>query len=329
MQTRKNRTPVGATPFISFIVPVYNVADSMLRECIESILALPMNDEQREVIVVDDGSDTPCINALSDLAGHLVYIRQKNAGLSAARNTGIRCATGQYLQFVDADDMLITRPYTFCVDAIFLRGADVIMFHLTDKADVPDGKTYAPETTGADYMLHNNLRASACGYLFRKDILGSLRFTPGILHEDEEFTPQLLLRAGTVVETDAQAYLYRKHEGTITTSNDPEQQRRRIDDTRTVIMRLNALTDSLPALEQQALKRRVAQLTMDFIYKIIMETGSMKVLKEQTDELRKQGLFPLPDKDYTKKYQWFRRMSSTTMGLRMLNRLLPLTRRKL
>ena len=77
-----------------------------------------------------------------------------------------------------------------------------------------------------------------------------------------------------------------------------------------------------------ALLRRVHQMTMDYIYKVIVETRNRDYLDRQLEELRKKGLFPLPDKDYTAKYSWFRRLSNTAIGLSFLMRALPLMKRE-
>ena len=107
-----------AQPLISFIITYYNEPIDMLKKCIDSILMLTLNREEREIIVIDDGSDVSPLNLLTDIADQMIYIRQPNQGLSQARNTGIAMANGQYLQFVDADDFLISSNYDKCLDFI-------------------------------------------------------------------------------------------------------------------------------------------------------------------------------------------------------------------
>ena len=81
-------------PLISFILTYYNLPVEMLIECIESILALSLQADEREIIVVDDGSKIRCVNELTKYDDEITYIRQRNMGLSEARNTGIQMATG-------------------------------------------------------------------------------------------------------------------------------------------------------------------------------------------------------------------------------------------
>ena len=75
------------------------------------------------------------------------------------------------------------------------------------------------------------------------------------------------------------------------------------------------------------MRRRIDQLTMDYIYNIIILTRSEQQLSERTEQLRREGLFPLPVANYTSKYKWFSRLSASPAGLRLLLRSLPLLRR--
>lgn len=324
MQNQQTNTP--AAPLVTFIVAYYNLPVQMLCECLDSIVALSLRNSERQIIVVDDGSSNSPIGELAPYLDDIIYVRQKNAGLSEARNRGIQMATGQYIQFVDADDYLIRTPYEHCLDLARYQKSDVIMFDQTDetvKTAETDFNTQDLKS-GTEYLSRHNLHASACGYLFRRTILGELRFTPGIYHEDEEFTPQLLLRAESVSSTDAAAYFYRQRPHSITTSTDGRTVVRRLNDSLQVILKLNRIADTLPNNERLALGRRVAQLTMDYIYNIIIQTRNRHFLDRKLDALRRQGLFPLPDRDYTTKYKWFRRLTNSSVGLSLLMNLLPI-----
>ena len=317
-------------PLVTFIVTAYNLPIEQLRQCLDSIRALSLNAAEREIILVDDGSDEPPISALADYLDDILYIRQRNAGLSAARNRGIGMATGEFLQFVDGDDYLLQAAYEHCLDQVRYGGADVVMFDLTDDATDSQPADYnaTDMDSGTELMAHHNIQGSACGYLFRRHILGELRFTPGIYHEDEEFTPQLLLRAERICSTDAQAYFYRRRQQSITGTADVRTVVRRLADKRQVISRLSAMADTLPNNDRLALQRRVAQLTMDYIYTIIIETRSRHFLNRKLASLRSEGLFPLPDRHYTTKYTWFRRMTNSSLGLSLLMRALPLLKKE-
>ena len=316
------------TPLISFILTYYNLPVSMLRECIDSVLALSLRPFEREIIVVDDGSDASPINELLAYGDDIIYIRQRHQGLSVARNTGIQMARGTYMQFVDADDRLLQVPYEQCLDIARYQQPDMVLFHLSNTSVVPVNIQSDEPVSGTDYMRKNNLHGSACGYIFRAAVLGELRFTPGIFHEDEEFTPQLMIRAERVFPTDARAYLYRNRKDSIQTSTGIRQRLQRLYDAKQVILRLTEMADRMPSNDRLALQRRTAQLTMDYLYNVIRQTRSRHYVERQIEQLRKHGLFPLPARNYTTKYKWFRRLSNSHFGLSILMFIIPLTRKE-
>ena len=328
MQITRTDIPAEQRPLISFIVPVYNVPTTMLRECVESILALTLRPAEREIIVVDDGSDSSALAQLDHLADQLLYVRQKNNGVSTARNLGLRLARGQFLQFIDGDDQLLPAAYGHVVDLLRFGKADMVMFDFTTTQANDHLYNDSPLQSGTSYMRHNNIRGTACGYLFRKSILGNLRFTPGICNEDEEFTPLLMLRAERLCATDAEAYHYRQRPHSIMTETNIRQRLRRLNDTKGVILRLHAMEDHLPVEAKTALQRRVAQLTMDYLYNIIRQTQSRHYLDRKIEELRRYALFPLPDQNYTAKYALFRKITNSTRGLSLLMRIIPLIQKE-
>ena len=290
-------------PLISFIIPVHDVPEAMLRECVESILALSLRRSEREIIIVDDGSAASPVAALGDMADSVVYLRQGHAGVSVARNLGLRIATGRFLQFVDGDDLLLRSPYEHVLDLLRYSRCDMVRFDFTPHP--PGADTLAPPfcddsgpMRGSDLLRTANIHGSVWGCAFSASILGSLRFTPGVSYgEDEEFTPLLLLRAEMVITTTAQAYCYREHTSSATADQSLRSLIRRLEDTRNVIVRLKRLADRMPTADRVAMQRRTAQLTMDYIYNIIVMTRSAHYLERKIGCLGKAGLFPLPNRD--------------------------------
>ncbi len=319
------------TPLVSFVITNYNLPVNLLSKCIDSVLALSLRPYEREIILVDDGSDLSPINDLVAYGDEIIYVRQKHSGVSIARNTGIQMARGRYLQFIDGDDYLMQAAYEHCLDIVrYSQDIDVVLFDFT-RSESQQTTTYndSEKMRGADYMRNHNIQGSVCSCLFRKAARGTLMFTPGIQYgEDEEFTPQLLLRADCICVTDAKAYFYRTNETSSTRQTDTNSKLQRLDDALTVILNLNKTADTLPTDERTALQRRVAQLTMDYLYNTIMLTHSSKQLDTRIEELRQYGLYPLPDRDYTKKYQWFRRMIDTSLGRKILLNTLPFLKRE-
>ena len=198
-----------------------------------------------KILVVEDGCEHKVQDKVCSLSPLVGYVCQEHAGLSVARNTGISCSHGEYIQFVDADDCLEPSAYNAVLDHLRSRRDDAVMFRMTTKQGGKSGRLTAKHITGKDFLQQHNLRAAAWGYAFRRDILGSLRFSPGLLHEDELFTPQLLLRVKTLCLLEVKAYFYRQREGTITHAKSTEMVGKRLDDIFSIIMTLRSLEQPL------------------------------------------------------------------------------------
>ena len=231
---------------------------------------------------------------------------------------GIRVATGRYIQFVDGDDYLLRVPYEHCLDLVRYHNPDMVLFDFSTRSSVATPYSYEGPMSGSEYMQGHNLHGTVCGYIFSRELLGSLRFTAGILHEDEEFTPQLILRAERLFYTDAKAYYYRQRRGSIMHADAASHIDKRLSDSLAVILRLQQMAATMPETDRQALARRVAQLTMDYLYNTIQLTHSRQRLDDAIATLEQQGLYPLPDKRYTRKYWMFRRLVQSKMGRSLL-----------
>lgn len=321
-QTTNIQEELDGRPLVSFIVTTYNLPTDLLCPCLDSILRLSLSQSEREIILVDDGSQTSPIDQLEAYRNQLIYIRQANQGLSAARNTGLAMASGSYIQFVDGDDALLPVAYEHCLDIVRYHHPDLVQFQTSNSQTATVDFTQQGPTTGAAFMRGNNLRAAACGYVFRKGILGRLRFITGIVHEDEAFTPMLFLRAERLYTTTASAYFYRQRPNSITNSQKPEDICRRLGDTERVLSYLQSQLDTLPEADRAALNRRIAQLTMDYLYNILRTPDAENLLEEAIGRLQQQGLYPLPATDYTKKYRLFRTAISNGIGRKLLSKIL-------
>ena len=154
-------------PLVSFIITYYNLPVQMLQECIESILQLSLRPFEREIIVIDDGTYECPINDLIKYEDDIIYVRQKNSGVSTARNKGLDMAKGKFIQLIDADDCLIQAPYEQCLDIIrYKEDVDMVMFDFTNSRQVEVMLETVRPVSGATYMRNNNIHGSAWGYLF-------------------------------------------------------------------------------------------------------------------------------------------------------------------
>lgn len=218
---------------ISVIVPVYNV-EAYLPQCIESILAQDYSD--LEVILIDDGS-TDCSGGICDRFAandsRIRVIHQKNAGAAAAKNAGLRVASGTYLSFVDSDDYLEPNAYGFMLKTLLDSRADAVECSFRevyrnreDPQIVQDGVL-----EGYDYLLRfpkDFTCALLWNKLYRREIFGGVFFEEGHKIDDEYFTYQGFLTPRRVVRSSRIIYNYRKRASSVMGS--PESAERRVLD---------------------------------------------------------------------------------------------------
>ena len=157
--------------FLSIIIPHYNISRPLLERCINSIVGQKI-DESHEILVVDDGSQTPPSWITASFGNSNVrLIEAEHGGPGAARNRGIEEALGKYIMFVDADDFLINKEETAqCIDILKAEKPQILRFryHVTDNPDkLPkrNGKINSSYIiSGASFMANNNLSGSPCLY---------------------------------------------------------------------------------------------------------------------------------------------------------------------
>ena len=201
---------------VSIIVPIYNVAP-YLRQCLDSILNQTYRD--LEIILVDDGSTDGCAAIADEYKAQderIRVIHQANSGLSAARNAGLRVATGEYVWFVDSDDY------------IALNACEILMKHMSEDKDVivfsrqrftasgvrnTDILEEASYETGKDYIakhLGGPFSHTAWNKFIRRRLFTDqdLTFAPG-RYEDCYFSFRLMYLARRVQVLSDILYFYR------------------------------------------------------------------------------------------------------------------------
>lgn len=216
----------------SLIIPCYNV-EAFLAECLDSVLAQSFSDW--EAICVDDGSMDGSGAIAEDYAkrdARFHVVHQTNGGLSAARNTGLSYARGDYVLFLDSDDVLIPEALAVLAWQIEEHHPEVLTFnaelwyyeenHLT--AHYYSRNEYIVHPSGKDYLAafvhkHHWGPAAACFYCVKHQLIvdHELWFVPNLLHEDELWVPMMLLHARRgVVEIAQTLYWYRMRSQSIT-----------------------------------------------------------------------------------------------------------------
>lgn len=205
-------------PNISIIVPVYNVS-RYLKRCLDSLSFLLQ--KNNEMIIVNDGSTDGSLLIAEEFANinpGVSIVTQINAGLSAARNTGIQYAKGDYLWFVDSDDYIDENQFSPVWNALISQEYDVIVFGRMDDCLGKSKRNVALKdaeyTSGVDYfslsISKDVYRTNAWDKIFRKSIIvdNNIDFIEGRLYEDMLFCQNVFSKAGKVKQCDAHPYIY-------------------------------------------------------------------------------------------------------------------------
>lgn len=209
-------------PQISVIVPVYRV-EKYIDRCVRSILCQSFSDF--ELILVDDGSpdSSPALcDAWAGRDSRIRVIHKENGGLSSARNAGMEIAAGQYLHFVDSDDVIHPDCLKILMTCIRNTGAEIALGRFTrfQEDSVPEERfgrwngscvtRTNMETLDCFFEGYDNLPSlvSACGTLWHRRLFDGIRFPVGRLFEDEFTTYKLYHRANKVAFVDTELYFY-------------------------------------------------------------------------------------------------------------------------
>ena len=206
---------------ISIIVPVYKV-ELYLGQCVDSILAQTYR--EIEVLLIDDGSPDKCgemCDAYASKDPRVKVFHTENGGLSAARNEGLKHATGDYIAFVDSDDWIDPDMYEVLLKDLLENGSDVSFCGFWN--DFPNTTT---ETAFEKRVLQGNeiiesmvaakINNHVWNKLYRRRIFEELEFPVGMLYEDAMILPRILSRCNKVSVVPGSKYHYRQREDSVT-----------------------------------------------------------------------------------------------------------------
>lgn len=219
---------------ISIIVPVYNV-ERYVHTCIQSIINIPI--DSFEILLVDDGSTDSsgviCDSYDKEYQNIHVY-HQKNQGLSAARNKGIKEAKGEYLLFIDSDDYVDSEIIIEMIrkvkdnpqlDVIFLSGVKVFKDGEQELLDQPFDRNCIVNKSNQEVLNYlaglKKYPGSACTKLVKKDLIGKheIYFEYGKTSEDLKWCLEVFLNASKFDVINRVYYFYRQERvGSITNS---------------------------------------------------------------------------------------------------------------
>lgn len=222
---------------VSVVVPIYNV-EKYLETCLESIVAQTL--KTYEVILVNDGSTDNSIDIAKKYVekyDNFILINQDNKGLSGARNTGLRHAKGKYVYFCDSDDYIESKLLEICYEQCETNNLEVVLFNFHEFYDgilecnfskrnveissyinsekVMDGKFFFKTM-----ILKCGLSNVIWRQFYNRSFLqkNNFEFVEGILHEDMEFTPRILMNVERIKFINKKLYYWRRRSNSITTA---------------------------------------------------------------------------------------------------------------
>ncbi len=214
-------------PLISVIVPFYKT-EPYLKRCVDSLLHQTYTNLQ--IILVDDGSPDNCGRLCDEYAqqdGRVEVIHRENGGLSAARNSGIDAAKGEYLAFVDSDDYVAEDYIGFMYDLICKHDADIascgaMVVELSGKqtpqcADTEE-RVLTPREALERMCYNDGFFVTAWDKLYKAALFSTIRYPEGKVFEDTGTTYKVVDQATRIVACGEIKYFYALSQSSITTS---------------------------------------------------------------------------------------------------------------
>ena len=295
---------------LSIVVPIYKV-EHYLRKCVDSLLHQDLSHAEYEIILVDDGSPDNCGDICEEYAGRFAQVKvvhRRNGGLSAARNSGIEVAQGQFVQFVDSDDYLEPNVLKALVEKMEIEQLDMLRFNYQNvneqyvvfepnkiskpfvdyRDEVCDGSVFLTERLG--------FGCYAWQFIVRRELLEGCVFKEGIYFEDTEWTPRVLKKVHRVTSSDLVVYNYLLRSGSITQSVEEKKKRKVLDDKLRLI-------DSMMEQKSNVCDKRWFEGMISQIVLSILGYVCESYYEERTSvcrALKSKNLFPLSTYHSTK-----------------------------
>ncbi|RAP47411.1 MAG: hypothetical protein BZ135_02205 [Methanosphaera sp. rholeuAM6] len=218
------------TPYISIIIPVYNVED-YLDECLNSLIGQTL--KNIEIICVNDGStdnSLPILRKYEKKDKRIRVFNQKNQGQGVARNKALDIAKGEYVMFIDSDDWLDIRACQILYDKVKEYDLDMLMFliknyseerqyyeddyyNISCLSDEYQGKIFNYRDLG---KLIFQISISPCQKIYKRSLLENIRFSERIFFEDNPFYWECMLSANKISLLKKHLYLRRRHSSSTT-----------------------------------------------------------------------------------------------------------------
>lgn len=294
-------------PLISVIIPFYNVKP-FFEDCLKSVIYQTF--QNLEIILVNDGSNDGSVDIANKYLKsdtRFKLINQNNKGISAARNTGVKNATGKYLTFIDSDDF-VSKNYIQYLYELLIKNECLVSIgaHYIYQNDhnivfkgFSEDSLLPTKNVIQEILLDKKCDLSLWGKLYTSSLFNDITFPEGKLFEDTAVTYKLLLKCNSIICGSQANYYYRKRINSITTSQNFLQKMDLIQFTKQMTDEINCI---YPDISQLCRKRLVWSYfsTLNQLYKC---NSSDKFLQEETTiiyYLKKNAKEIITNKIYSK-----------------------------
>lgn len=215
----------GDSMRISVIIPVYN-ASNYIKACLNSVISQTY--DNLDIILVDDGSNdgsAQICDSYLEFDKRIQVIHKENGGLSSARNAGLKAASGDYIFFLDADDLIAPHCLEYMAESARKSHADISSVALKtffneseieELASLHKKPKFFESTRNVFY--HQIVTNHSCGKLFKKSLFNDVVFPIRRNYEDISTSYLLFEKANIVTYTTAGLYFYRMRKGSISQS---------------------------------------------------------------------------------------------------------------
>lgn len=283
----------------SFIIPIYN-SQSRLKQCVESVIQLEeLCSYEFEIILVDDGStdySVELVDAFAVANKRFFSIHQKNKGVSAARNIGLKASRGKYVVFIDSDDTIITTKMLECMkNAVETESINLVIFGISfdyfNNDRLYRSDYLLPPYCGiqsADTCMRNintlfdsNCLSSLCNKIISRQQMGeNLLKEDMFLYEDLEFFLRILPNYSCVYFYQDVVYQYYQ-------ANHSDSRIKRVNDIEDIVIRIEDAFENLDCD-----KRYIVERLRTILYREKINSLSIwEIRKQYPHEFYKQLFF--------------------------------------
>ena len=241
---------------ISIIIPMYNT-ELYIERCVNSCLNQELTNDDFEIIIVNDGSIDGSLTKVTSLYNNhktVFVVNQENKGLSGARNTGLRHASGEYVWFVDSDDWIESNCLKRVIELCKQQDLDILQFCAANIIDDKPVRRFHRRNTGmimtGKECLKYRFPHCAPFSIYKRSFLqeNNLSFYEGIFHEDNEFTPRTYYMAKRVEAIDDILYYVYQNPNSITRTINPKKSK----DSIVVMKNLDAFSKDFKGEERKS-----------------------------------------------------------------------------